>query len=718
MAAAKRLRSTGDRACARQDWPAAIECYGAYLAKVPSDAAIWVQYGHALKEAGRLSDAEAAYGKAVEIDPEGEDARLHLVQVLRMQGRMGEIAGLFLERLERAPLGGTICQMERAGFGHQAQAVFDTRPDDVKVGGIFIELGDLIRYLGRNSTVTGIPRVTLAFVHHILHDMLPDAAVQYHFVHQHGDGEGLLLAPHDKMIAIVRAALHGPPDMEAMRALIREMIFLSRPIRLGAGDSYLIVGAFWEYAGNPSWLGGMRRRGVKVGSFIHDLIPITHHQYCVEGMAEGFSRAFADTARQLDFALTNSRFVAGEVGRYLDRHAVPRFPIVPVPLAHELRLDERGGEVRNGATPAAGQHVAPGTSFVLCVCTIEPRKNHAYLFEIWQRMLEAGMIVPDLVFVGQPGWDVEPLMERIRESGHLGGRLHILAGLSDGALADLYDRCLFTAFPSFAEGWGLPVGESLARGKLCVASSATAIPEVGGDHALYIDPFDVGDGFAVISGLLNHPGELRRREEALRASFRPRTWKDVGRDFVAATEQALSGLAQAALPAPIFAPRLPAGRLLDTARLLSANALEGDYSSNPERLAFAKGWRSPELEGAWMQGSEALLILQTDCVPSSEVSLVLHMSGSSWVGPENILCIATGEVSAYRRPLRAETDFWMTMQGRVDDMGRLAIHFGVSGEVYTSGDASPVTVRVKAVGYAPRADFASRVELLERALQG
>jgi glycosyltransferase involved in cell wall biosynthesis len=70
------------------------------------------------------------------------------------------------------------------------------------------------------------------------------------------------------------------------------------------------------------------------------------------------------------------------------------------------------------------------------------------------------------------------------------GDYRVLENVSDAQLALLYSACYFTVFPSRAEGYGLPVAESLGAGKLCVASNATSIPEVAGDLADYFDPWE------------------------------------------------------------------------------------------------------------------------------------------------------------------------------------------------------------------------------------
>src|SRR5215813_8826112 len=82
----------GNRARDAQDWKRAVEHYGAALMRTPGNGPIWVQYGHALKESGRHARAEAAYRRAVELEPNSADAQLQLGILLRLQGRKEEAA--------------------------------------------------------------------------------------------------------------------------------------------------------------------------------------------------------------------------------------------------------------------------------------------------------------------------------------------------------------------------------------------------------------------------------------------------------------------------------------------------------------------------------------------------------------------------------------------------------------------------------------------------
>jgi glycosyltransferase involved in cell wall biosynthesis len=136
-----------------------------------------------------------------------------------------------------------------------------------------------------------------------------------------------------------------------------------------------------------------------------------------------------------------------------------------------------------------------------------------------------------LIFVGKWGWDVAGLHEYLSNTDALGNWLYIFNGISDAELEYLYRRCLFTAFVSFAEGWGLPVGESLAHGKPCVASGATSIPEVGGTLVRYVDPYDLRSGYEVIKQLVSDRGYLVRWAQQVQDEFRPRRWQTFCIDF-------------------------------------------------------------------------------------------------------------------------------------------------------------------------------------------
>ncbi len=121
-----------ERAQEARRWELAAQCYRKALIAMPNVPGMWVQYGHVLKESGKVVEAEAAYRRSITLDPDHADAHLQLGHLLRIQGRTEEAAGAFLRSvvLDPAPrhardqligLGWTAERIEQ-GLSHSASA--------------------------------------------------------------------------------------------------------------------------------------------------------------------------------------------------------------------------------------------------------------------------------------------------------------------------------------------------------------------------------------------------------------------------------------------------------------------------------------------------------------------------------------------------------------------------------------------------------------------
>ncbi len=193
----------------------------------------------------------------------------------------------------------------------------------------------------------------------------------------------------------------------------------------------------------------------------------------------------------------------------------------------------------------------PG-SYVLTVSTIEARKNHALLFRVWRRLLDEmpAAAVPTLVFAGRVGWLVDDLMRQLRNADYLGGKIVLIEDPRDGELAQLYAGCRFTVFPSFYEGWGLPVTESLGFGRPCIISNASALPEAGGTLARYFDPENGAEATRVIRRAIEDAEGTEAWGTRIAAEFRPVSWDDSARGILRALDQTRprAALAERAMP--------------------------------------------------------------------------------------------------------------------------------------------------------------------------
>jgi glycosyltransferase involved in cell wall biosynthesis len=125
------------------------------------------------------------------------------------------------------------------------------------------------------------------------------------------------------------------------------------------------------------------------------------------------------------------------------------------------------------------------------VGTIEPRKNHLLLLHLWRRLVsEHGETAPQLLIVGQRGWENENVVDLLDRCNALRGHVIELGTVSDTRLTALLRGTRALLMPSFAEGFGLPVAEALAHGTPVLCSDLPALREVGRLVPEYLDPLD------------------------------------------------------------------------------------------------------------------------------------------------------------------------------------------------------------------------------------
>jgi glycosyltransferase involved in cell wall biosynthesis len=293
------------------------------------------------------------------------------------------------------------------------------------------------------------------------------------------------------------------------------------------GDVLVSLGASWNWRKFPAIAGAeLRARGMKLAFLLHDIIPLcwprfAHHPSHVADFRVWLEAMLSNS----DLVLTSSRYSRDELLSYCQDSglAVPRTAVVPF-----------GGGFRLAATGNRHASALPSEPYVLCVSTIEIRKNHALLVEVWRRLIErhGRDRVPQLVFIGEVGWGVKALMRELRATDGLGGKIIIRSRIADAALHEAYRGALFTIYPSLCEGWGLPISESLAQGTACLSSDATSLPEVGGDFVSYFDPLDVDGAFDRIEQMLFDEDEREAAAAWIRASYRRRSWEECLQELV------------------------------------------------------------------------------------------------------------------------------------------------------------------------------------------
>lgn len=227
-------------------------------------------------------------------------------------------------------------------------------------------------------------------------------------------------------------------------------------------------------------LGLKSRTGAKLLFFVHDLIPITHPEYARRGEARRHRRRIDTVGDLADAVLVNSVATKNELFFYFKNKA-------SLPAVHVVHLG-----VTNGAMlPACGYFDTSDTvPYFICLATIEPRKNHLLLLNLWRSLAADTPLMPRLIIVGRRGWENEMVLDMLERCPSLGGIVEERRGVSDDELNILMKGARALLLPSFAEGYGLPVPEALCAGTPVICSDLPALREVGGDVPEYIDPLD------------------------------------------------------------------------------------------------------------------------------------------------------------------------------------------------------------------------------------
>lgn len=286
------------------------------------------------------------------------------------------------------------------------------------------------------------------------------------------------------------------------------------------GDILLVLGAPWSHPDYAQLIRSLRRRGLRFGMLIYDIIPIRRPEWCDAGLVRIFRQFIQGMLPQCDVVFSISKHTAGDVEAYARENRV-NLPgrVIPVPIG-------TGFGIQPKTRPWGSYNLPPAGTYVLFVSTIEPRKNHTLLFRVWRRLIEelADDEVPTLVFAGRVGWMVNDLMQQIRNTDYLDGKLQVIEDSTDAELASLYRGCLFTVFPSLYEGWGLPVTESLAFGKPCIIADRTSLPEAGGNLVRLIDPDNFHDVYNTIKNAIEDRVGLAQWESRIQREFKPVLW--------------------------------------------------------------------------------------------------------------------------------------------------------------------------------------------------
>ncbi len=369
---------------------------------------------------------------------------------------------------------------------------------------MLIDISRLLGRAGQGRLPTGVDRVILAYV--------ARWGSQAQAVLQKGTWRRLV--PQAESQALFALVQNPPADFSwQLGRLIARACVPPWPSQDAKGRAAFYLGhSELDRPGFAQWLHKTRQKPV---FFVHDLIPITHPEYCREGETQAHTQRMRLALQVGAGVVANSQATLDSLAVFAQQQGLPMPPAV-VALLAPAALPEPDAPKRPMAAP-----------YFVVLGTIEPRKNHGLLLYVWRELV--GLLGPDaphLVVIGQRGWECENVVDMLERCSALHGHVHEVGRCSDAQLAAYLAHAQALLFPSFTEGYGMPLAEALMAGVPVIASDLPVFGEFAADVPQWVSPLDgVGWLRAVMAYTDSQHPERLAQLDRLRA-WRAPTWVD------------------------------------------------------------------------------------------------------------------------------------------------------------------------------------------------
>lgn len=313
----------------------------------------------------------------------------------------------------------------------------------------------------------------------------------------------------DKMSVVVRLRerLHQANTLTYKKATVQK------------NDIFFIGAGEWWDENFIKLVEAYHQKGVKIVQVSHDILPIVTPQFAghaTDSLATYNSRIMPIA----DLVLAVSESTKRDVTKWLETKNLT----VPTIEVFRLGEDFTAAEIKQPSGEDFLATQVKGNDYILCVGTVEARKNHAILYYTYKLALAKDIELPKLLIVGRRGWKTDDVYDYITNDPDIKHQLIFLQDISDEELSWLYENALFTIYPSFYEGWGMPIAESIMRGVPCLASNTSSMIEVAPGYADYFTPSSTDELLNGIIDLLR-PGQLAKKRRHIKG-YKSTSWDE------------------------------------------------------------------------------------------------------------------------------------------------------------------------------------------------
>jgi len=262
-----------------------------------------------------------------------------------------------------------------------------------------------------------------------------------------------------------------------------------------------------------------RHKNLKRVFFIHDTIPCDYPEYCREKEGAKHLLRLRNTFRYASHVVVNSEYTRQrlEHWRQLLGGAEVEVEVIPIGVDEGLRAI-----ARYDASLFASKR-----PYFVVLGTVEPRKNHSLLLHLWRDFAETlpAEKVPELLLIGRRGWENESVVRMLERCECLQGHVREMNGVLDDELWPLLRGARAVLFPSYVEGWGMPMVEALALGVPVIGSDIPAFREAGQGVPELISPMDGNLWSARIREYAREDSIGRLEQKHRLRNYSPPTWQ-------------------------------------------------------------------------------------------------------------------------------------------------------------------------------------------------
>ncbi len=260
--------------------------------------------------------------------------------------------------------------------------------------------------------------------------------------------------------------------------------FKFKPVKIGPNDLIFLPDTYWSF--NVLSIAGKykTKKGAEIITLVHDIIPVTYPQFYDSLRVGEIIRGINEMAGRSGGFICNSGYCADELKNYLKKRRLFKQIDYFYP-GNDL------GEKRDAGRPPSIRSdiksILEHKNTYLMVGTIEPRKNHLFVLDIFEDLWNRGFSV-NLIIAGAPGWNCGNILKRFRNSKYAGNCLFVYNDINDAELEYLYKNSKALIAASLAEGFGLPLVEAAGCGINVFASDIPVFREIGKDYPVYFSP--------------------------------------------------------------------------------------------------------------------------------------------------------------------------------------------------------------------------------------